>query len=113
MKELGVWGGNPSVTWNDYLQRWLMVWHGWDPPNILLSHSQDLLHWAPAVRIVVVRLSCLPPVMCPAHRVPMLMLRLSALPLTGPAALGACCARCRGESPVSFLPRGTLLRPCA
>ena len=67
MKELGVWGGNPSVTWNDYLQRWLMVWHRWDPPNILLSHSQDLLHWAPAVRIVVVRLSCNPPVMRPLH----------------------------------------------
>ena len=25
MKELGVWGGNPSVTWNAYLERWLMV----------------------------------------------------------------------------------------
>lgn len=64
VKELGVWGGNPSITWNNYLQRWLMVWHGWDPPNILLSHSQDLLQWAPAVRIVVVRLCCLSPVMC-------------------------------------------------
>ena len=25
VKELGVWGGNPSVTWNAYLERWLMV----------------------------------------------------------------------------------------
>ena len=25
VKALGVWGGNPSVTWNAYLERWLMV----------------------------------------------------------------------------------------
>ena len=25
VKELGVWGGNPSVLWNAYLDRWLMV----------------------------------------------------------------------------------------
>ncbi|CAL5219354.1 g1170 [Coccomyxa viridis] len=52
VKELGVWGGNPSVTWNAYLERWLMVWHGWSPPNVYLSSSRDLLHWEPAVRIV-------------------------------------------------------------
>lgn len=56
VKELGAWGGNPSVTWNSHLERWLMVWHGWDPPVIHLSSSRDLLHWEPAVRIVEVSL---------------------------------------------------------
>jgi len=54
VKELGVWGGNPSVTWNSYLQLWLITWHSWEPFDVMLSSSKDLLHWAPAVRIVVV-----------------------------------------------------------
>ncbi|BDA41752.1 hypothetical protein COCOBI_02-5450 [Coccomyxa sp. Obi] len=53
VKELGVWGGNPSVTWNSYVQRWLITWHSWEPFDVMLSSSTDLLHWAPAVRIVV------------------------------------------------------------
>lgn len=54
VKELGVWGGNPSVTWDSYLQRWLLTWHSWEPFDVMLSSSTDLLHWTPAVRIVVV-----------------------------------------------------------
>ena len=53
IKDLGWWGANPSVTWNSYLQRWLMVWHEWGP-GVILSSSTDLVHWAPGVRIVLV-----------------------------------------------------------
>lgn len=58
VKELGVWGGNPSVTWNSYVQRWLLTWHSWEPFDVMLSSSTDLLDWAPAVRIVVVSTLC-------------------------------------------------------
>lgn len=53
-----MWGGNPSVTWNSYVQRWLITWHSWEPFDVMLSSSTDLLHWAPAVRIVVVSTLC-------------------------------------------------------
>lgn len=43
-------GGNPSVHFNTYLQKWVMVWHTWDstsphPASFWLATSRDLLHW--------------------------------------------------------------------
>ena len=52
--KLDVAGSNPSVTWNSHLELWIMVWHAWGPPNVVLSSSPDLLQWHPGVRIVVV-----------------------------------------------------------
>lgn len=41
VKELGVWGGNPSVTWNAYLERWLMVYPPWHPESRTLKHMHQ------------------------------------------------------------------------
>ena len=38
-------GGNPSVHWNTYLNKWVMVWHGWAPARIYLSVSKDGVIW--------------------------------------------------------------------
>ena len=38
-------GGNPSVHYNTYLKKWVMVWHGWDPPVIYIATSIDLIEW--------------------------------------------------------------------
>lgn len=50
-------GGNPSVHFNTYLNKWLMVWGTWEnsstsPDSIWLSSSSDLVHWD-APRLVV------------------------------------------------------------
>jgi hypothetical protein len=37
-------GGNPSVHWNTYLGKWIMVYGGWDGV-IYLSSSTDLINW--------------------------------------------------------------------
>jgi hypothetical protein len=37
-------GANPSVHWNTFLNRWVMVWHGWDG-NLYISASPDLFAW--------------------------------------------------------------------
>lgn len=44
-------GGNPSMHYNAFLQKWVMVWHTWDngtphPNSIYISTSEDLLHWS-------------------------------------------------------------------
>lgn len=46
----GYAGGNPSVTFNSALNRWVMVWHTWEghspsPNSIYLSTSTDLFSW--------------------------------------------------------------------
>jgi len=38
-------GGNPSVLWNTFLQRWIMVWHRW-AGDLWISTSQDLVSWS-------------------------------------------------------------------
>jgi hypothetical protein len=47
-------GSNPSVHFNSYLRKWVMVWQTWDYPNpqglpppnsICLATSHDLIHW--------------------------------------------------------------------
>lgn len=37
-------GANPSLQWNNYLQKWLMVWHSWNG-NLVYSSSHDLVNW--------------------------------------------------------------------
>lgn len=37
-------GSNPSVHWNEYLNKWIMVWHAW-AGDIYLSSSDNLVHW--------------------------------------------------------------------
>ena len=41
-------GANPSVHWNTHLQKWVMVYAGWSPADILITASEDLVHWEPA-----------------------------------------------------------------
>jgi hypothetical protein len=38
-------GGNPSVHFNRYLGKWVMVYHGWSPQVSYITSSTDLLHW--------------------------------------------------------------------
>ncbi|SMD32817.1 Por secretion system C-terminal sorting domain-containing protein [Reichenbachiella faecimaris] len=37
-------GGNPSVHWNSYLQKFIMAWHGWDE-KLYISASDDGITW--------------------------------------------------------------------
>jgi hypothetical protein len=39
-------GGNPSVLWNTYLERWLIVWHTWRG-DLWISSSTNLMDWSP------------------------------------------------------------------
>ena len=39
-------GGNPSVLWNTFLERWLIVWHQWRG-DLWISSSRDLMEWTP------------------------------------------------------------------
>ena len=46
-------GGNPSVHWNTYLLKWVMVWHGWNPTRIYISASDDGITWDTPKSIIV------------------------------------------------------------
>lgn len=46
-------GGNPSVHWNTYLLKWVMVWHGWNPTSIYISASDDGITWDTPKSIIV------------------------------------------------------------
>ena len=46
-------GGNPSVHWNTYLNKWVMVWHGWSPANIYISVSTNGINWDTPKMIIV------------------------------------------------------------
>jgi len=39
-------GANPSVMWNSYLKKWIMVYHQWDPRVIYMSVSSEGLNWS-------------------------------------------------------------------
>ena len=41
-------GANPSVHWNTHLQKWVMVYAGWNPSDVLITASEDLINWEPA-----------------------------------------------------------------
>jgi hypothetical protein len=48
-------GANPSVHFNTYLQRWVIIWEDWNGVGLYLSTSADLLNWtAPVVLVSVV-----------------------------------------------------------
>jgi len=38
-------GGNPAVHFNTYLNRWVMAYHGWEPPVLYVSTSADGMTW--------------------------------------------------------------------
>ena len=38
-------GGNPVVHFNTYLNKWVMAYHGWDPPILYMATSLDGLNW--------------------------------------------------------------------
>jgi hypothetical protein len=38
-------GGNPSVLWNTFLKRWVIVWHRW-VGDLWISTSEDLMAWS-------------------------------------------------------------------
>jgi hypothetical protein len=39
-------GGNPSVLWNTFLERWLITWHTWRG-DLWISSSTNLMDWSP------------------------------------------------------------------
>lgn len=39
-------GGNPSLLWNTYLERWLITWHTWRG-DLWISSSTNLMDWSP------------------------------------------------------------------
>ncbi len=45
-------GSNPSISWNTYLNKWIMIWQTWKG-NIYISGSDDLIHWE-SPRLVIV-----------------------------------------------------------
>lgn len=50
-------GGNPSVHFNAFLKKWVMVWHTWErssssPESLWISSSQNMLDWT-APRLLV------------------------------------------------------------
>ena len=38
-------GGNPSVQWNTFLNKWIIVWHRWEG-DMWISNSDDLVTWS-------------------------------------------------------------------
>jgi hypothetical protein len=38
-------GGNPSVHWNTFLRRWIMVWQQWEHGKLWISSSRNLTDW--------------------------------------------------------------------
>lgn len=45
-------GANPSVMWNHYLNKWVMVYHGWSPKQVYISFSKDGITWSSPARIL-------------------------------------------------------------
>lgn len=44
-------GGNPSVMYNTYLNKWIMVYHSWNRA-IIYSESEDGINWTKAVTMI-------------------------------------------------------------
>ncbi|MFZ4778143.1 MAG: hypothetical protein ACOYM3_22455, partial [Terrimicrobiaceae bacterium] len=44
-------GGNPSVLWNTFLKRCVMVWHRWEG-DLWISTSENLTDWSPPKRLL-------------------------------------------------------------
>jgi len=45
-------GANPSLHWNTYLNKWIMVWQAWADESIYLSGTTDFINWDPPVKII-------------------------------------------------------------
>ncbi len=44
-------GANPSVMWNTYLKKWVMVYATWGK-RVVITYSDDALHWSKPVKIL-------------------------------------------------------------
>ena len=44
-------GANPSVMWNTYLEKWVMVYATWGK-RVVITYSEDALHWSKPVKIL-------------------------------------------------------------
>jgi len=44
-------GANPSVMWNTFLNKWVMVYATWGK-RVVISYSDDALHWSSPVKIL-------------------------------------------------------------
>ncbi len=44
-------GANPSVMWNTFLNKWVMVYATWGK-RVVISYSDDALHWSEPVKIL-------------------------------------------------------------
>ena len=44
-------GANPSVMWNTYLEKWVMVYATWGK-RVVITYSDDALHWSKPVKIL-------------------------------------------------------------
>ncbi len=44
-------GANPSVMWNTFLEKWVMVYATWGK-RVVISYSDDALHWSEPVKIL-------------------------------------------------------------
>ncbi len=47
----GVGGGNPSVHWNTFYEKWVMIYHGWDG-GIYITLSSDGVQWDSPLKII-------------------------------------------------------------
>lgn len=45
-------GANPSVMWNHYLNKWIMVYHGWDPKMVYIAFSKDGINWSYPANVI-------------------------------------------------------------
>lgn len=44
-------GANPSVMWNTFLNKWVMVYATWGK-RVVITYSDDALHWSAPVKIL-------------------------------------------------------------
>jgi hypothetical protein len=44
-------GANPSISWNTYLNKWLMVYHSWQGA-VMVTASLDLINWETPRQVV-------------------------------------------------------------
>lgn len=45
-------GANPSIMWNYYLNKWVMVYHSWSQ-KVYMTFSDDLVNWSEPIRITL------------------------------------------------------------
>ena len=45
-------GANPSVMWNHYINKWIMVYQAWNPKAIFISFSKDGINWSYPSKVI-------------------------------------------------------------